>query len=249
VNVIFPVVDPVVLWLRDTRKLTRTVDPARGAGLIFGPVIRGCGAAAMVVVVVVVAVVVVISGLVGGGTFVLLKFPEVRGIRGKIVGETSQSEVCEVTGGGSNPVPIRSPLGPLSWITTTRPGPGPAGRFVSVTTLPTRMSPPVFTTQSTFAVVLYVVAPLEYVYWMVPVAVTPSPVFVAFTVITAGLDARLNVPEPNAPVAPSPNADTLTIPPPAAATTIPSNIRNLCISTSAPRRSLRQARPRVSVGI
>jgi hypothetical protein len=112
VNVIFPVLDPAVLWLRDTRKLTSTVDPARGVGLIFAPTIWGSGAAAVVVaaVVVEVDVVVVLCGLAGGGALVLLKFPELRAMRGKIAGETSQSEVWEVTGGGSNPVPTRSPL-------------------------------------------------------------------------------------------------------------------------------------------
>jgi hypothetical protein len=48
-------------------------------------------------------------------------------------------------------------------MTTTRPEPGPAGTFVSVTTLPTRMRPPTLRTQSTFAVELYVVPPVEYV--------------------------------------------------------------------------------------
>jgi hypothetical protein len=80
--------------------------------MIFAPAITGCGAGAVVLVAVVVvaAVLVVICELVGGGAFVLLKFPELRVMSGKIEGETSQSEVWEVTGGGSNPVPTRLPL-------------------------------------------------------------------------------------------------------------------------------------------
>jgi hypothetical protein len=95
VNVILPVPDPALLWPRGIRKLTSTADPARGVGLTFAPAITGCGAAAVVVVVavVVVAVEVVVWGLVDGGAFVLLKFPELRVMRGKIEGETSQSEV------------------------------------------------------------------------------------------------------------------------------------------------------------
>ena len=85
VNVTFPVVDPAVLWLRDTRKLTSTVDPARGAGLICPPAITGGGVVAVFVVVLCVPV--------AGGAFVLLKFPELKPMRGKVVGETSQSEV------------------------------------------------------------------------------------------------------------------------------------------------------------
>jgi hypothetical protein len=84
---------------------------------------------------------------------------------------------------------------------------------------------------------LYVVLPLEYVNWMVPVAETPSPVLVALTVIAPGPEAKFSVPEPNAPEAPSPNADELAIPPPTAAAKMPSSKRNQRITHLRPTES------------
>src|SRR5262245_49628307 len=91
--------------------------------------------------------------------------------------------------------------------------------------------------------------PLAYVNRMVPVAVTPSPVFVAFTVIAAGPEAVFHVAEPNAPTEPSPNADPLVIPPPRAATNMPSSKRNqrivhlrLTKSMPGPREGAARAR-------